>query len=72
MDIDGLGDETARELVDKVMVHKLADLYELSADDLRGLSLFAEKKARKLHEAIQGSKRPQLDRLRGGRRRSGQ
>jgi len=63
MDIDGLGDETARELVEKKLVRELADLYELSVDDLRGLEAFAEKKARKLHEAVQGSKQPRLDRF---------
>jgi len=63
MDVDGLGDETARELVDKGLVRDLADLYELSVDDLRGLETFAEKKARKLHQAIQKSKRPRLDRF---------
>jgi len=63
MDIDGLGDETARELVKREMVHDLADLYELTVDDLKCLETFAEKKARKLHDAIQGSKRPPLDRF---------
>jgi DNA ligase (NAD+) len=63
MDIDGLGDETARELVEREMVHDLADLYELTVDDLKSLETFAEKKARNLHEAIQGSKRPPLDRF---------
>jgi DNA ligase (NAD+) len=63
MDIDGLGDETARELVDKRMVRELSDLYTLSIDDLRGLEGFAEKKARKLHQAIHGSKRPRLERF---------
>jgi DNA ligase (NAD+) len=63
MDIDGLGDKTARELVDKGMVHNLTDLYGLSVDQLLSLATFAQKKAGKLHKAIQGSKRPHLDRF---------
>ena len=63
MDIDGLGDETAQELVDRGMIRDLADLYELQPNDLLKLETFAEKKARKLYEAIQGSKRPRLDRF---------
>jgi DNA ligase (NAD+) len=63
LDIDGLGDETARALVDQGLVHDLADLYELSVEDLAGLEGFAEKKAHKLHEAIHEAKRPRLDRF---------
>jgi DNA ligase (NAD+) len=63
MDIDGLGEETARELVERGLVHDLADLYQVSEDALRSLETFAEKKARKLNEAIYGAKRPPLDRF---------
>ncbi|MGM0490999.1 MAG: NAD-dependent DNA ligase LigA [Planctomycetota bacterium] len=63
MDIEGLGEETAQELVDRGMIRDLADLYELRTDDLLKLETFAEKKARNLHKAIQGSKRPRLDRF---------
>jgi len=63
LDIDGLGEETARDLVDRQLVTELADLYRLSFDDLLSLEGFAEKKARKLHEAIQQSAKPRLDRF---------
>jgi DNA ligase (NAD+) len=63
MDIDGLGEETARALVRREMVRDLADLYDLSVEDLESLEGFAEKSARKLHEAIQAAKRPRLDRF---------
>jgi DNA ligase (NAD+) len=63
LDIDGLGEQTARELVQKELVRELPDLYDLSVEDLRRLETFGEKKARHLHEAIQGAKRPPLDRF---------
>lgn len=63
LDIAGLGKETARHLVDKELVRDLADLYRLEADDLLRLEGFSEKSARKLHHAIQGAKRPPLDRF---------
>ncbi|MFW6106912.1 MAG: NAD-dependent DNA ligase LigA, partial [bacterium] len=63
MDIEGLGEETAQELVDRGMIRDLADLYELQTADLLTLDTFAEKKAQKLHQAIQNSKRPRLDRF---------
>lgn len=63
MDIDGLGEETAQELVDRGLVHDLADLYELEVDHLLTLDTFAEKKAKNLHCAIQNSKQPKLDRF---------
>ena len=63
LDIDGLGDQTARELVEKELVRHLPDLYELTVDDLRQLEAFGEKKARNLHKAIQGAKQPPLDRF---------
>jgi len=63
LDIDGLGEETARELVEKGLVKNLADLYELTVDDLLQLERFADKSARNLHKAIQETKTPQLDRF---------
>jgi DNA ligase (NAD+) len=63
MDIDTLGHENAKQLVDKGFVEDLRDLYRLSEEDLRGLDGFAEKSARKLHRAIQDSKHVSLDRF---------
>jgi DNA ligase (NAD+) len=63
MDIDGLGEKTARELVGKRFVEDLADLYELTVEDLCQLETFAEKKAANLHRAIQDTARPRLDRF---------
>jgi DNA ligase (NAD+) len=63
LDIAGLGEETARQLVERGMVENLGDLYFLSERELAGLEGFAERSARKLHEAIQGTRRPPLDRF---------
>lgn len=63
LDVEGLGHETSRELVERERVHDLADLYELSVDDLKSLEGFADRSARKLHKAIQDSSRPRLDRF---------
>jgi DNA ligase (NAD+) len=63
MDIDGLGERTATRLVEQGLVHDLADLYDLDVADLRELQGFAETSATALHDAIQGSLDPPLDRL---------
>jgi len=63
LDIEGLGEETAAELVEKELVKDFADLYRLSEEDLRRLEGFAAKSARQLHAAIQETKKPRLDRF---------
>ena len=63
MNIEGLGDETVKDMVRKGLVHNMADLYGLSVDDLLTLEGFAEKSAHQLYDAIQKSKNPRLDRF---------
>jgi DNA ligase (NAD+) len=63
LNIEGLGEETVKTLVHKELVKEMADLYHLSVDDILGLEGFAEKSARQLHEAIQATKKPRLDRF---------
>jgi DNA ligase (NAD+) len=63
MDIDQLGEETARQLVERDMVHDLADLYFLGRKDFEQLDGFAERSARQLHEAIHRAAEPRLDRF---------
>jgi DNA ligase (NAD+) len=63
MDIDGLGQETVEQLVERGLVESIPDLYALDVDDLTGLDRFAEKSARKLYDSIQGSKSVRLDRF---------
>ncbi len=63
LDIDGLGEKTARQLVERHLVHDLADLYGLSPESLAGLEGFATRSAARLLKAIQSAKRPRLDRF---------
>jgi DNA ligase (NAD+) len=64
MDIDGLGDKIVDQLVERDMVHSVADLYRLTADQLiRRLDKVKERKATKLIEAIGDSKSRGLARV---------
>jgi DNA ligase (NAD+) len=56
MDIEGLGESVAVQLIERGYVKSLADLYDIKASDFLMLDLFADKKAKNLHEAIQKSK----------------
>jgi DNA ligase (NAD+) len=63
LDIENLGEKNARQLVAKGMVHNLADLYTLERKQLEQLDGFAKKSARQLHNAIENSKNPALDKF---------
>jgi DNA ligase (NAD+) len=63
MDIEGLGEVIIGQLVDRGLVRDFADLYGLSVETLAELERMAEKSARNLHRAIEGSKRRGLSRL---------
>ena len=56
MEIDGLGERTAEQLVERGLVEDPADLYFLEEEALLELEGFAEKKAQKLLEAIAASR----------------
>ncbi len=61
MNIEGLGDETVKELVERGFVTDMADLYKLSVEQLKSLEGFAQKSAEKLHKSIQQSREAKLD-----------
>lgn len=63
MDIDGLGPEVVRDLLEKGLVKNVASLYKLSRDDLLKVEHFKEKSADNLFQAIQKSKKRPLSRL---------
>ncbi|MFP4082151.1 MAG: NAD-dependent DNA ligase LigA [Candidatus Aminicenantes bacterium] len=63
MDIEGLGDKIARQLVEREMVKDIADLYHLSVDRLLELEGFAQKSADNLYKAIQKTKKMRLNRF---------
>ncbi|HEU4684751.1 MAG TPA: NAD-dependent DNA ligase LigA [Nitrospira sp.] len=63
LDIDGLGKKTVAQLVDHGLIHSLADLYNLTKDQLLSLDGFADRSATLLLEAIARSKTVSLDRF---------
>jgi DNA ligase (NAD+) len=62
LDIEGLGGETARQLVERELVKDVSDLFELTVEDLQSLTGYAVGSATKLYESVQAAKRPRLDR----------
>lgn len=56
MDIEGLGDKLVDQLVDSGQARDIADLYDLSLDQVAGLERMAEKSARNLLGEIEKSK----------------
>jgi DNA ligase (NAD+) len=56
MNIEGLGEAVVQQLLDRGLVHSVADLYSLTEEQLTGLDRFAEKSARALIEEIDRSK----------------
>ncbi len=63
MDIEGLGDVLVEMLVDLQMVRNVADLYDLTFDQIAALERKAEKSATKLIEQIELSKTRGLQKL---------
>ncbi len=56
LDINGMGEKLASQLVDTGLVHSVADLYELSLEQLLSLERMGKKSALKLLDAIAQSK----------------
>ena len=63
MDIEGLGEKLIEQLVDAGLVHTVADLYKLKAEDLAQLERMADKSAANVIEAIDASRRTTLARF---------
>lgn len=63
MNMDGLGEKIALQLIDKGLVKEPADLFGLKFDDLMQLDKFAEKSAANLLQAIENSKKTTLAKL---------
>ncbi|MGB3240833.1 MAG: NAD-dependent DNA ligase LigA, partial [Geitlerinemataceae cyanobacterium] len=57
LDIDGLGDKLVQQFVDRNLVQSVADLYELTAEQIASLERMGEKSAQKLVKAIEESKK---------------
>ena len=63
MNIDGLGPQIVKLLLDSGLIKGIADLYELTPEKLLFLEGFKEKSADNLIKAIENSKQNSLDKL---------
>jgi DNA ligase (NAD+) len=63
MDIEGLGDKTVDQLVERGLVKDIGDLYGLTKDDVLKLDRLADKSASNLITAIERSKQTTLPRI---------
>ena len=63
MNIEGLGDAVVQQLLERGLVHSVADLYKLTVEQLAGLERFAEKSATTLKDEIDRSKKAGLARV---------
>ena len=63
MDIEGLGYQTIRQMLQKGMIKTGADIYRLTKEDLLQLEGFADRSAEKLLQSIERSKDTTLPRL---------
>ena len=63
MDIDGLGDRLVEQLVDAGLVHDVADIYQLTAEQLLKLERMAEKSVENILSAIDKSRATTLARF---------
>lgn len=63
MDIEGLGDKRAQQLVEAGLVDSLEALYKLTKDDLLSLDQYGEKSAQNLLDEVEASKEQTLSRF---------
>ena len=63
MDIEGLGDKLVEQLVEQGLVRGVADLYQLSLEQLAGLERMGRKSAENLLQALEKSKNSTLPRF---------
>jgi DNA ligase (NAD+) len=63
MDIDGMGEALVDQLVDRGLVKNVADLYQLTAEQLAELDRMAEKSARRIVRGIEASRSRPLARV---------
>ena len=63
LDIEGLGERTARQLVETGLVRTVPQLFDLTAERIRTLEGYGDRSATKLAEAIDAARDPELARL---------
>lgn len=60
LDIDGVGEQTVDHFLAAELIEDVADLYDLTKDDIASLEGYGEQSAANLVEAISGSREPAL------------
>ncbi len=63
MNIDGMGEALVAQLLDRGLVKNVADIYDLSKEDLLSLERFADKSAQNILNEIERSKSLPLERV---------
>lgn len=63
MNIDGLGEETVKLLVEQKLITNMADLYELTSEQLFALEGFKEKKVQNILDGLETSKSVPFERV---------
>lgn len=63
LDIDGLGKKIVHQLVEKNIVHSIADIFRLDVETLQSLDRMGKKSAQNLVEAINSSKKVPFSRF---------
>ena len=63
MNIDGLGENIIQQLLDKELIHNIADIYQLKFEDIASLKKNGKKFAQNLIDSINVSKQNDLYRL---------
>jgi DNA ligase (NAD+) len=66
MEIDGLGDALVDQLLSRGLVHNIADLYQLTTEQLLKLERLGQKSAAKIVQNIDGSRSRPLSRVLNG------
>lgn len=63
MDIDGIGEEVAVQLMDSGLVKNIGDLYDLTVDKLMTLDRFAAKSAQRIINGLEASRNVPFERV---------
>jgi DNA ligase (NAD+) len=63
MDIEGLGDKLVDQLVEEKLIQTVADLYQLTHEQISSLDRMGGKSAENLLNSLERSKKPDFDRL---------
>ncbi len=63
MNIDGIGEETAQLLFESGLIKNIADLYDLSHEQLAMLDRFANRSAERVRQGVEASKKVPFERV---------